>query len=204
MSSATFIEQLVNQALSRIGFPEYIGSIFDGTTEARAALNVYAQTRDELLRANDWGFAERNVSLTLLKQAPLTGYIPPQAWDPAQHPPPGWLFSYAYPSDCLKVRNVKPVPLFPLQFDPQSWTSSVENDNTFTPPQKVILCNVPAAMMVYTGQVTDPSTWEADFTEAMVAALGRRLAPVLVGIQKVPLAEADAAKTEAVAEGEQG
>jgi hypothetical protein len=205
MSAAvTSPEDIINLALTRIGYTPIIANLFEGTPAADAALNVYAQTRDEMLRAVDYGFAERNVNLTLLKQAPATGYFPPNQWDGATNPPPPWVFEYTYPADCLKVRSVKPVPLFVIDFDPQPNVFAVENDNYYTPSRKVILCNVENAQMVYTGQVTDPALWEDDFVEALAAALGRRIAPVLKDLNVAKFAAGDEAQAAATAERQQG
>lgn len=190
---------MVNLALARIGKADRIASIWEGSTMAKQALDVYSQTRDAVLRANDYGFSERNLKLTLLKQAPVTGYFPPNQWNGATNPPPPWVFEYTYPDDCLKVRSVKGVPLFVLEFDPQPNVFVIANDNYFTPARKVLLCNVPDAMLVYTGQVTNPATWEADFIEAFAAELGRRLAPVLANMDVAKFAAADAAQATATA-----
>ena len=194
LTSVTNPADVVNEALTRIGYKgRFVGNLYDGSTAAKIALQIYGQTRDTMQRDNDYGFCERNISLTLLKQAPAAGYFPPNVWSGATNPPPPWMFEYGYPSDCLKVRSVKPVPLFVSNFDPRPNVFAVENDNYFTPAQKVILCDVPSAMAVYTGRVTDPTTWEADFAEAFIDALGRRLAPTLANL--------DAAKFEAAIEG---
>jgi hypothetical protein len=203
-SVVTSPEDIVNLALTRIGYTMRVVNLFEGSPQANAALNVYSQTRDEMLRAIDYGFAERNVNLTLLKQAPATGYFPPNQWNGTVNPPPPWIFEYTYPSDCLKVRSVKPVPLFAIDFDPQPNVFAVENDNYFVPSRKVILCNVQDAQLVYTGQVTDPTLWEDDFVEALAAALGRRLAPVLKDLNVARFAAGDEAQATAIAERRQG
>mgnify|MGYP001587507655 FL=1 len=64
---------MINLSLARIGKADRIASIWEGSAMAKQALDVYSQTRDAVMRANDYGFSERNVSLTLLKQAPATG-----------------------------------------------------------------------------------------------------------------------------------
>lgn len=194
---------VVNLSLSRMGYKLRVGNLYDGSMASTRALDIYAQTRDELLRQNDWGFAERNATLVLLKSAPVDGYIPPTTWSTA-YPPLPWLFEYEYPSDCLKVRAVKGVPLFVPNFDPQPNVYGIANDNSLDPPAKVLLCNVADAVLVYSGQVTDPSNWEADFVEAIAAALGRRLAPVLVGMDAAKLLVGDEAASTAIAEMEQG
>jgi hypothetical protein len=191
---------LVNLALTRIGYKGRIGNLFEGSPASKKALDVYSQTRDELLRENiDWGFSERNVAMTLLKFAPLTGYIPPVVWNPVVNPSLPWLFEYAYPSDALDVRAVKPVPPLVLSFDPQPNVFAVENDNAFTPPQRVILCNVPGALLTYTGQITDLTTWDADAVEAFAATLARRIGPVLMGPEIIKAEVPDEAQAVMVA-----
>lgn len=86
-------------------------------------------------------------------------------------------------------------------------TGATCNTATFTDlleTQRVILCNIPDAICVYAAQVTAPDEWDVDFVEAFAAALGRRLAPVLVGMNAVqPLAQEEA-MSMAVAMREQG
>jgi hypothetical protein len=195
---------VINLSLRRIGYKLRVGNLYDGSMASKIALDVYAQTRDAVLVENDWDFAERNVTMTLLKSAPVGGYIPPNVWNPATCPPPGWLFEYSYPADCLKVRIIKYVPLFGLNFDPQPNAFFLANDNAYTPPQKVILCNLQGANLVYTGQITDPATWDSEFTEALAAALGRRLVPSLMGLNALQAAAADEANELAVASNERG
>ena len=117
-SSVTSPADVLNVTLRRIGYKGRVGNLYDGSLAAKRALDIYGQTRDELLRQNDWGFAERNLDMTLLKQAPKGGYIPPTLWTPA-YPPLPWLYEYARPGDCLKIRSIKAVPLFLPNMDPQ-------------------------------------------------------------------------------------
>lgn len=195
---------LANVALVRMGYKLSVGSLYDGSSAAKKILDIYAQTRDELLRSFDWGFAERNIALTLLKQAPIGGYVPPATWNPATNPPVGYLFEYAYPGDCLKVRSVKPTPLFFPNFDPQPYLFDVANDSNYNPAQRVILCNVPSALITYTGQVTDPATWDVGFSEQFAASLGRHLGPALVSMQAAQALAGDEQAATMVAEREQG
>lgn len=190
---------LVNLSLVRIGFKKRIGSLYDGSMAAKIALSVYAQTRDAVLQESDWDFAERDIAPTLLKSAPVTGYVPPTVWTPA-YPSPPWLFSYAYPSDCLKVRSLQPTPVFVIDMDPQPVSLMIENDNTYNPTQKVILCNVPTPVLVYTGQVTNLANWEPDAIEAFAAALGRRIAPSIMGLDAAKMEVPDEAQALAVGE----
>lgn len=194
---------VVNLALRRIGYKGSVGNLYDGSEAAKDALDIYGQTRDQLLRQGDWGFAERNITLTLLKSAPVGGYIPPTVWSTA-YPPLPWLFEYSRPTDCLKIRSVKSVPLFVPNFDPQPQLYTEANDNALAPPAQVILCNIAAAVLTYTGQVTDPTNWEPDFVEAFAAALARRLAPRLAGWEAAKLIAGDEQVSQARAMMEQG
>lgn len=195
---------VVNVALRRIGYTLRIGSLLDGSKAASASLDIYAQTRDQLLRQGDWNFAERNISLTLLKSAPDGGYIPPTIWNAVDYPPLPWSFSYAYPGDCLKVRAIKPQTIFTFDPSPLPNLFSVANDNGDDDKPKVLLCNVADAILVYTGQITSPADWEPDFVEAMASALGRRLVPSLVQANMVQMAGQDEAVSQKIAEREQG
>lgn len=203
-TSVSSPEDCINNALTRIGYKRRIGSIWEGTEAARRSLDIYSQTRDELLRTMDWGFARRDLEMTKLKQAPAN-YVPPTAWNPLTNPPPPWLYEYAYPSDCLRVRAVKPVPIFVPDFDPQPYVFAIDNDDSGEIPQKVILCNVaPPAVLTYSGQVTDPQDWEADFVEILCAALGRRLAALLASLDVVKLEAQDEMQATAAADSVQG
>jgi hypothetical protein len=193
---------LVNAALVRIGHKNLIGNLYDGSEASIRALAIYGQTRDDMMRDGNWGFVQRNVALTLLKQAPanMTYLVP---WTSA-FPPLPWQFEYAYPQDMLKLRAVKPTPIFIPNFDPTPYPSAIDNDNSLDPPQRVILCNVENAIAVYAGRVTDPLTWPVDFTEALIGKLGEVLAPSLSGLQPAQMQAAESREQQAEAGREQG
>jgi hypothetical protein len=175
---ATSVEQILNQALRRIGYDQPIGTIWEGSKAARAGLEIYGQTRDDLLRKKDWPFARRDVVLTLNGQTA----------------PPPWLYEFTYPSDCLRIRNVaaSPIPGYP-DLDPRPVQFTDFNEQRTSPPTKAILTNVSPAVLIYTGQITDMTTWDANFTEALVAALAERLALPIAGDVNVLGAEAQTA-----------
>lgn len=205
------VEQVCNAALAHIGFPLRIADVYDGSDRSKIVLDIYGQTRDETLRANDWDFAARTVALTLLKSAPTIpggyGYFPPVTWNPAVNPPLPWLFEYQFPVDCIKVRCVKPQPMFVPNFDPQPHTFTIVNDNSISPPARVILTDVQAALLVYTAQIIDMTTWDVGFADALIAALGKRLAPALAklsqaGIEGVKMEMAEEAGATSFSERE--
>lgn len=198
---------LANVALARMGWKGGdIGSLYEGSPAADVILDCYGQVRDALLRSHAWDFAQRTAVLTLLKQAPAGGYVPGfTSWDPALYPPVPWLFEMAYPVDCIKVRAIKPVPIFAgPNFDPQPNVFTTANDNTFTPGQEVILCNLPNAICIYTARVTDPTVFTADFTEAFIDSLAETAAPSLANLDTAKLAAAKGQQSISAAEMEQG
>lgn len=201
LSSAT---DVVNASLTRIGWKRPIGNLHDGSDAAQMALQIYGQTRDALLRDGSWGFAQREIILTAIKTAPAS-YVPGVTpWDPSLYPQIGARFEYAYPTDALKIRSVRPVPIFVPNYDPRPWSFSIANDNYYTPARRVILTNLENAIAVYTGRVADPTSWQVDFTEALVEALGERLAPALTTLDMAKAEAAESRGDKAMAQMEQG
>lgn len=199
-SSVSDVADVLNLALVRIGYKDRVGSIWEGSDQAKNALDVYSQTRDAVLMDGDWQFCERSVSLTLQKSAPVGGYI--GNWDPTTNPILPWAFQYAWPTDCLKVRAIRGQPLFLLDPDPQPVLYATPNDPLLS--AKVIVTNVPNAILTYAGQVTNPADWTALFVETMAAELGRRLAPVLMNMDAAKFEAADAQMETSTAKANQG
>ncbi len=179
----TTYEDIVNAALARLKAPIRVGKLAEGSQPAKIALDTIGQLRDRLLRGGDWGFARRDAVLTLLKSAPAGGYIT-VSWDPVTYPPLPWRYAYGYPADCLKVRAIKPQPSFVPDFAPSPVVFETPNTYISATPDpnielKCIVCNVPSAILTYTGQVTDPSLWEVSFVEAMISGMADILAPAI-------------------------
>ena len=191
---------IVNAALAQIGYKDRVANLYEGSKAAKNALDIFGQTRDQLLRMGDWSFAQREVNGTLIKSAPPGGYVPPIVWTELSYPPLPWQYEYMYMPDCIKVRAVKPTLILIPNFNPQPYLFRIANDSG----QRVILSNVPNAVITYVGQVTNPTDMPPDFVEAFIAALGRRLAPVLSTMDAVKLeAQAEQLETQ-IAEHQQG
>ncbi len=172
---------LANLALRRIGYRRRVADLYDGSEASGLLLDIYAQTLDAVLGLGDWGFAQRMANPVLLKAAPAGGYLD-NPWDPATYPPIGWQYSFTLPSDYVKVRSVRPQPGFNLDMDPTPTLYNVVNDNGYTPPRRVLVCNIANPVLIYTGQVTNPTQWNAPFIEAFAAALARRLSASLADL----------------------
>jgi hypothetical protein len=200
-ASTTSVEAICNAALDRIGYPESIAQIREGTRHARVAIRLYNQTRDDMLRKEDWGFPRRDATLTLLKSAPAGGYVPGfTPWTPASNPPMPYLYEYAYPADCLMLRAIKPPQIFQPVFTAYPNVFEVANDavplvGQTVAPGRVILCYLPNAMATYCGQVVDMSQWDVGFIEALIDKMAAGLAPALA---RVAQSESETAKANEI------
>lgn len=194
---------VVNLALRDIGYKLRVGNLYDGSEAANQALDIYGQTRDDALRDGNWHFCERTVSLgDPLKSAPAAYFDAP--WNPATNPPPPWRFEYSYPADCLKARQVKAVSGIIFNPDPQPVLWEDANDQVYVPPRRVILCNLQPALLVYTGQVTNPATWPVDFVSLVAARLGANLKRGLMSADLSPVDVAAVNEATGSAAAEQG
>jgi hypothetical protein len=197
------MEDIVNLGLRDGGIPWRISDVYEGSEAARIALEIFGQSRDELLRTQDWSFSRRVAALTLLKgPPPQGGYTPATPWSDV-YPYPGFLYEYSYPSDMLDLRAIISPPGMMPDLDPLPAEWRIDDDPlpnvsgnppvASGPEAKVILCNITNAMAVYRAQVTLISTWEPLFISALVASLGRKYAKDLgadVNTQREDSAEA--------------
>lgn len=163
-------EDICNAVLARIGYKLRIGNMLEGSPASKLFLDIYGQTRDDLLRSADWGFAEKITTGTITGSAPSP-----------------WLYQYTYPSDCLRLRQL---------FSP-TYTSDTNNPlptlfRIGNNGAEVIWSQTQTATLVYTSQVTNPAMWEPMFIEALIEALARRAAPGLAKLDQAGLAAATA------------
>ncbi len=179
---------ICNRALSEIGTRSTISSFDDDSTEAQQCGLWYDNTKTDLLRAAPWGFARRQIALTLLAQ-----YNDPTVPFP-------WLYKYAYPEDCIKFRYLLPPPLLGEDSvvapqvgvgpqGPYNWRPSRQyrflvnmdvNEDTGE-ETKVLLSNVPQAIGVYTRNVQNPDLFDSLFNSALSSALSYALVIPLSG-----------------------
>ena len=186
---------IANRSLLMVGARSQVSSInpSDGSAEANAISVLYTPTFEALARTAQWNCLTRQQTLSLLAAAEGTPENPGGLSLPL--PPSPWLYSYAYPSDCLDVRYIVPslpsneggaVPATTINNAAGAWIPSggqipysVTTDNNSTSPRLVILTNQDQAQAVYTQNQPNPATWDSLFQAAMVASLGAFLVPAL-------------------------
>lgn len=156
----------INSALEQIASQAQVSSINDGTPAAEAALVVYNPTVQLLMRELDPDFARFTAPLTL---------------SATPTPVPPWGFEYIYPSDCVRLRQVRPATADYSAFDPQPIRAQVAFDVIAATNTKVILTNQPNASAVYTSSSVPEAFWDAVFFDAFVRRLANPLAMALSG-----------------------
>ncbi len=151
-------------AISHLSSGQEISDIVTETSEeAKACRRFYETALKKTLRAHDWGFARRTVSLGLVTDfGALTGDYE-------------YTYSYRYPSDAVEIRKIK---------------SGVRNDTRQSRvPFKIysddsgrlIYTDQSSAGCVYTKYVTDTLLFNDDFILAFSYLLASLIAPRLTG-----------------------
>lgn len=135
--------EICNMALSMIGDSK-IAARSDENDRARACDLHFDDTRDDLLRAHKWNFA--------LKRDELVQDATPEF---------EWTYSYALPSDCLRVISLE-------EDYPGQIKYAVENN--------LLLCDESAVSIVYIAQITTTGSFDSMFTYCLVAKLALTLA----------------------------
>ena len=155
----TSVVSICNLALSNLG-KQGIQSLADPDAQARACRQFYELTRDALLQVYPWRFAGKTQSLAEL----------------ANDKPGAWGYAYRKPSDCLKVRWVRPA--YSL-VDPSPQTLHEEISNPYDVEGEMIYCNLSPAFLRYTAKVEDPTKFPPLFVDALSWSLSARIALAL-------------------------
>lgn len=175
--------EICNIALSHLGDVATVASIDppEGSAQAEHCARFYPMARDSLLEAHPWSFATRRVILAELANS----------W-------PQWAYSYARPTDCLKVLSVlsknasadyqqasvwpyptndlSPGAMYSVDM-PQPYACETNDDGA-----PVIYTNQEDAMMRYISRVTDTTRYSYSFIMALTWSLASMLAgPIIKG-----------------------
>lgn len=202
---------ITNRALLSIGARAQVSSLTpsDGSTEADAAATLFVPTFEALARSANWNCLRKQSVLSLLQAAQGT---PENALGTTLPlPPTPWLYAYAYPSDCLKIRFLQcslPVAVggsvpnttftnpAPINLPGQgqiNFAVAYSNDTSGN-PITVVLTNQSQAQAVYTVNQANPVIWDSMFQEAMVSSLAAYFVPALS--LNLPLMQAAVGRAE--------
>lgn len=143
---------LVKRALAQIGTRTTITSLAGTEPEAVYANLLYTPLRDFLLREGDYDFA------TDIADAVSAGT-----------PPAPWSYSYEYPADAIRIRQLFPVTYNPLDPKPIEF---LIHDST----NKQIFTREQVIRIIYTASTVTENNMDPLFIEAFVRLLSSSLA----------------------------
>lgn len=143
---------IAREALAQVGTRSKITSLTDGTAEAQYVNLLYGPLRDFLLTEGDYDFS----MLSAGPSAVGTPLIP-------------WLYSYAYPVDALRIRQIVPATFVVNNPKPIEWNVMSQSG------AKLIQTRIPAVQILYTGAVGE-ALWDAMFEQSFVRLLASALA----------------------------
>ncbi|MBQ8809471.1 MAG: hypothetical protein IJZ69_04265 [Bacteroidales bacterium] len=150
---------ICNMALGYIAKTR-IFSLEDKSEEARMCSLYYDHLRRMLLRNYTWGFAKRVVQLALISKTM-----------------PGYEYVYAYPSECLAVRNIYNKDGASVkEYEREKYDIFVMDNGVVA-----IACDVEDAFIEYTHDVVDADTFSVDFVEALSRLIASNIAQSLTG-----------------------
>ncbi|MGZ2448291.1 hypothetical protein ACVIRO_001045 [Rhizobium ruizarguesonis] len=163
------VVSICNLSLSNVG-KDNISDLKEASAEARACNQWYAHTRDVLLQSYAWKAAGKTASLA----------------ETTNDKPGAWKFAYALPSDCLKVRWIRPNYSANLGDDLQSLGAlGREDQHPYEIEGGTLYCNLSPCLLRYTFRLTDPTKFSPLFIDALSWHLAVRLAMPLTRDPKI-------------------
>lgn len=157
---AVDILRVYNQALSSLGTSATVESTTEKSVGAEKCNLWYETVRDAIFCAAPWP------TLTSFSRlATLSVRDDSEDWV-ATDPPPGWLYAFALPADCLRPRSLSSFGPFKL--------SGVEG-------QTVIATNEETPILEYTRRETLPEVWGVELFQAVSFGLASHIAKSITG-----------------------
>lgn len=168
---------ICNTALSRVSVSQFIEDLGDANDRARLCSLHYDNCRRQVLQEFPWNFARSVVAL-----ASLTGA-----------PPPGWLYAYRYPTDCLHARavsdaaGIRNTPHWQRDFLTwDGWAYQISGKVPWevmadpdTNGARRVVCDIDDAYLWYTKDVETPEQFTPLFASALAWRLAAEIGPGL-------------------------
>lgn len=152
--------QVANLALAKLGQAKAIGSLNENTAAAVACKQHYDLVLDEVLGAFEWAFATRYVDLALV----------------AENPTSEWLYSYAYPTDALRLRRI----LSGRRPSQETLDTKVKLEVIDDGTAKLIYTNEVEPVAEITIRETTVEKYPAEFCQALAYRLAYEIGPVIM------------------------
>lgn len=157
---AATVLSLWNQALAALGTESTVAAVNEVSREAEVCNLWYETARDTVFRAAPWSCLSGFSRLaTLVVRDDTVDWV-------STDPPPGWLYAFALPSDCVRPRHLSSFGTFIL--------SMVED----TP---IIACNEDVPILHYTRRFDRIDLWDVDLFGAVTFSLAAHIAKGITG-----------------------
>lgn len=165
----SFNTEVANLALLHLGVSNK--TIANLETERSAEANVcrmfYDRALESVLRDYSWPFATTFAVLNLIEE----------------NPNDEWLFSYQYPSDCVRMKRILSGIVEVTAQDRIVYKLASKDSG------KIILTNQEKAQLEYVRKIDDPNLMTPDFIMAFSFKLAHYMAPSLTGGDPFKLGE---------------
>jgi hypothetical protein len=165
---ATNLTQIYNLALSAVGTRQLTSYPSERSREAEICDLHWAVVLPQVMRAAPWASARASARLALIAQTDST-----RPWARGD-PEPGWLYTYALPTDFIYPRYLSDWSRFILGQETQS-PEGIKIQVT------TLMTNTPEAVLVYTRNQETIPLWDADLVSALSNALAAAIAMPLHG-----------------------
>jgi hypothetical protein len=153
--------QICNMALARIQGEPITDLVTDDSKSAVLCRTMYEPARDAVLRDHPWSFSIKRQLLALSGAANLTAYT----------------YSYTLPTDPYCLRPLVLLDSLSLYQEIPGYPFVIEG--------RILLTSMYAAGLKYIGRVTDPSEFDANFTDALSWRLAAELIKPIEGTSPV-------------------
>lgn len=171
----TSITDLYNMAIGAAGGKATIASTSENSREVKLANLWYPRVRHQVLQAAPWSCARAAFRLNLLATRDTD-----EDWVQSD-PAPTWLYSYAWPSNCLRPRYLEGYHRF---------ASGITANN-----ERVLYANVENPILTYTRDQTNVELWDEDLVIAIAFGLAAFISFPLNGKQQLAAQLADRANS---------
>jgi len=170
---------IYNMALAAVGAPGRVQLPTEVSPEAEVCQLWYESVRDLILRSAPWDCAKAHVRMAQQAVRELTDdETEGDVWVAAD-PAPGWQYAFFLPANLLAPRYLSTYARFELGMSADD--------------KRVLYCNDPAPVLIYTKRQTRVDLWEVDLQHAIAFGLAAHIAEPLTGsANKVRLVTAQA------------
>lgn len=154
--------EIANLALKRLGVSLTVSDLAtDNSVQGKTIRSMFNTSMETLLEMHPWNFATKQAPLSLLMENPV----------------PGYKYAYAYPADCLMIRQIACEGIFPktnqYEHEKLRWEEVYGS-------QRTLHSNIKMAHAKYTVKISDETQMPTHFGRGLAAQLSMDIAPSII------------------------